>query len=809
MYNLGEQFKISVNDIKPNPECVYKGNKYRITVLSDMLVRIEYNDQGIFEDRPTQTVLNRNFDTPKFVVKEDKKYIEIKTAYYTLFYSKDKTFSGGLFNPASMLKVSVNNSDKFWYYKHPEIRNYGAPSGTLTINSKNNKNDNLSKSLYSLDGFVTINDSESKVYNETGELVPRENKEIDIYVLVYLKDFQGALNNYFKLTGSPALIPRFALGNWWNKNEYYNDQSIKELITGFVKNDIPLSVLLLDKDWHKRVDVLKKHLQTGFTFNDELFKSPNAMINYLHSKGIRIGLSIAPQEGIYPIENNFEKIKEYIETDEKGIVPFNMYSSKFIDVYLKLIIHPLDNINIDFYFIDYYDKGHIEELYMLKHYQFYDMMRNYQRRPMMLGYNANIAPHRYPVLYSGKTEVSWETLRAIPFHNSNAANMGVSWWCHDIGGYYKGIEDAELYTRFVQLGVFSPIMKFGADQGKYYKREPWRWGIETYAIVKDYLRFRHRLIPYLYSEAYKYTEQGVPIIQPLYYKFPEMYDDLLYKDEYYFGGELFVSPIVKKKDSVMNRVIHKFYIPAGIWYDITTGKKFPGGKSYVSFFRDQDYPVFARSGAIIPMANIDNIRNINDTNPPASLEVDIYPGRSNTYRLYEDDGVSSLYKKGFYLLTTIDYNYLPSNYTVIFRAIEGKSGIVPDKRNYKIRFKNTKKANDVIAYFNSTPVAHEAYVDGNDFIVEIKNISTVGQLTINCKGKDIEIDAVRVINEDIQKILSDLQIETLLKEQIDAVLFGELPINKKRIELRKLKKNGLEPKYIKLFLKLLEYVEQV
>ena len=78
-------------------------------------------------------------------------------------------------------------------------------------------------------------------------------------------------------------------------------------------------------------------------------------------------------------------------------------------------------------------------------YQFYDMMRDYKRRPMVFGYNSKIAPHRYPILYSGKIEVNWETLKSIPAHNSNAANMGVSWWSHDIGGYYKGFYEFETH----------------------------------------------------------------------------------------------------------------------------------------------------------------------------------------------------------------------------------------------------------------------------------------------------------------------------------------------------------------------------
>lgn len=802
MYDLGEQFKLDYEKAKPNIDCVFQGNNYRFTVLTERLIRLEYDANGFFEDRPTELVWYRRLPAPEFKVKEDNRFLEITTSYFTLTYTKEKPFYGGRANPTGYLKISVKNSDRYWYYKHPEVRNYGASSVALSENGKVKYH----KSLYSIDGFASIDDSNSKVFTPTGELVEKDNKSIDVYVFVYLNDFDKCLQDYFKITGSPALIPRYALGNWWSRNNTYNDEELYTLIDNFEKKDIPISVLMLDKDWHVRIKSGKKRLKTGFTFNKELFSSPFEMISYLHSKGIRLGLNVNPTEGIYPGEELYEIIKEYLDPNEKGIIPYNAYNPRFIDAYLKILIHPLDALGIDFFWLDYFDRSKLEEIYILKHYHFYDMMRNYQRRPMIFGYNTNIAAHRYPVLYSGKTVVGWDTLRLIPLHNLSASNIGVSWWSHDIGGYFKGIEDNELYIRFVQLGVFSPILKFGADNGKYYKREPWRWSIKTYSIVKDYLKLRHRLIPYLYTEAYRYYKEGKPLIEPVYYRFPEMYDDPLYKNEYYFGSQLFVSPIIKQKDFVMNRVIHKFFVPDGMWYDIVTGKKFPGGRNYVSFFKDQDYPVFARSGAIIPFGDNDNI---NDTTPPTNLEIQIFPGRSNTYNLYEDDGISDLYKKGYYLITSIDYNYLPNNYTVIIRSIEGKSGIVPEKRNYKITFRNTKKANDVIVYYNNDKIEHTSYVNGPDFIVEVKDVPTVGQLTLNCKGKDIEIDAVRIINEDIEQIISDLQIPTELKEKLDAILFSDSSVQKKRIEVRKLKTVGLERKFVKLFLKLLEYIDQV
>ena len=201
--------------------------------------------------------------------------------------------------------------------------------------------------------------------------------------------------------------------------------------------------------------------------------------------------------------------------------------------------------------------------------------------------------------------------------------------------------------------------------------------------------------------------------------------------------------------------------------------------------------------------------NINDTTPPKNMEIHIFPGANNEYLLYEDDGISDLYKKGFYMLSKIEYNYLPNNYTVIIRAIDGKSGIVPDNRNYKLVFRNTKKADEVIVYDGKNQIDCKSYASGPDFIVEVSNVKITNQLTVNCKGKDIEVDATRIINDDIENILSDLPIETLMKEQIDAILFSETPIKKKRIAIRKLANKGLDRKFIKLFLNLLEYISKV
>ena len=332
--------------------------------------------------------------------------------------------------------------------------------------------------------------------------------------------------------------------------------------------------------------------------------------------------------------------------------------------------------------------------------------------------------------------------------------------------------------------------------------------MKTYTIVKNYCKLRHKLIPYIYTESYKYHKTCLPMIQPLYYYYPELVDEPNYKNEYYFGTELLVSPMTHPKDEIMNRSVEKIFLPKGVWYEFKTGKKFIGNKRYISFFKDEDYPVFAKAGSIIPMNVLGD--NINYTGNPENMEIDIFPGNSSVYRLYEDDGISSKYEDGYFIITAIDFTYASDNYDLSIQPVEGKTGIIPDYRNYKIRFRNTRLPEKVsVAINDKVTEDFDYYADDNDLVIEIKHVDTKKQLSINCSGKDIEIDAVKVINEDINEIISDLKIETLLKERLASIIFGDLPINKKRIAVKKFSKAGLNELFIKMFIKLLEYIEEI
>ena len=793
MYNLGEHFKNkNFNNLVTEDKMVLRGSKYRISVLTERLMRLEYSQDGMFNNYETVNIKNRRFAMPEFSKQEDENVLRIETPVFVLTYLKESNFS------SRTLNAKINDKE-VWYYGQKEVRNLG---GTLvSLDSKVE----LAKGLFAIDGVATIDDSNSLCFDENSNVIknPTSKNYIDIYLFIYGKDFGMCLMDYYKLTSMPPFIPRYALGNWWSREYDYKDSDVLELIDKFNRHNIPLSVFMLDNGWSKKDDKYPS-IKNGFSFNQELYSNVPEFISKVHEKGIKLGVKINPQYGFYPFENYFEMASKYLPVNKNGFIDFNPYDMKNIDLLLKIFVHPLEQSGVDIIWNDYFDTDK-NKLYLMNYYLHKDnVLRNV--RDIVLSRNSTYASHMYNVMYSGRTQISWDTLKILPKINLTASNIGASFYSHDVGGSEGGIEDSDFYLRSIQFGVFSPILRFNVQKGEYFKRAPWKWDVVTDSIASDYLRLRHRLIPYIYSEAYRYHKEGKVLIQPFYYYKLSLYDDVNYSNQYYFGSSFMISPIVNPMDEIINRTIQRFYMPNGVWYDFKTGKRFLGNRKYISFYPISDYPIFVKQGSVIPMAGEDSYMGYSN---PKTMEVHVFPGESNTYHLYEDDGETFEYLNGKYCITEFDYNYRKSNYTLIIRAIEGDTTVIPSKRNYKIVFRNTKKSENVVVYENDKQLENIKVEDTDtDFIVYVNDISTSSQLVINCYGEDIEIDSLKLIKDDIDSILSDLKIYTVLKDDIAKIVFDEeLSLGKKRIAIRKLKRKGLDSRSVKVFLRLLEYME--
>jgi len=778
MANVSNYYVSNKSNLVSNKESYILGNKYRFTVLSPRLIRLEYSSDGIFEDRATSLVVNRKFPKTEFFVTESDTLIQVSTSVFTLTYVKDKEIKSTALG--SNIKASINGTDIEWQVNNPEVKNLRTIN--YSIDSIKDKII-LDKGLYSLDGFCILDDSKSLVLDENDTFVERREGIQDLYLFLYNKDFDGCLSDYFTLTGYPSLIPRYALGAWWYKNDNYTLNDIIELISRFNSSNIPISLFLLGDHWHDK--------DSGYVPSIDL----KSISSYLDKYNIRFGVTINPKIEINSDSTEYNLVSQYINSKKFNFIPL---SNDKLGIYLNIFINNLESMGVNIFSIDYNNPLDRMTLWKFDHYH-YGRNELSNRRGLVLSRNSGIASHRYPIIWSGKTKVNWTTLNLLPRYNMQGYNKGISFIAHPIGGYSGGIEDDELYLRYIEFACFSPIFLLASEGGKYYKREPWKWNSIISSHIIYYMNLRYKLIPYLYSESYNYHKTGHGIVKPFYYDYPKIYDEPLYKNQYFLGRDFFVAPITEKKNTVIDRVMKKIYVPSGIWFDFLHGKKFNGNKYYNVFYRDEDYPVFVKAGSIIPM-QLDYKEDI-----PSTLEVSVYPLDNGEYVLYEDDGISKNYQWGMYMMTKFGYQYEKDNYSFTITRSEGKNLL--SKRNYIIRFKNTKNISEVNV--SDTMVSSSTYYDGNDFIVKLDNLIVGRNVTINIKGTDIHVSSVRLINEEIKEILYDLEIETSLKELLDSILFSDLDVRKKRIKIKKLKSRGLDSKYIKIFINLLEYVEKI
>lgn len=780
MASLSAYFIKNNRDLIPEQKNIITGDKYRFSILSPRLIRIEYNKDNKFENRATSLVVKRNFGSTNFTVEQTELSLTITTEYFTLTYVKGTPVN------SKNLKVKVNGTDREWYPSHKEIRNLGSINYSLDYLENNLK---LDKGLYSFDGFATLDDSTNLVL-ENDNFIPRE-PTYDMYLFVYNKDLGLCLQDYFNLTGYPPMIPRYTLGTWWYKNDPYNMYDIDNILKEFYDNHLPISVFLLGDKWHNR--------EENFAYDRTLFDT-NILNKYYKSKRVKFGLTINPELPIYPKDPLFNTLSNAINNYDNKYLSFIPLNNNTISIYLNTVISNLKSTGINIFNIDYNNEKDKQGLFLLNHYHY--VIANLNEVGVILSRNPGIAPHRYPIIYSGQTRVSWDTLKALPTYNNSAANLGITWHAHAIGGYYGGIEDDELYLRYIQFGVFNPIFILAGDTGKYYKREPWKWNQLNLSVIRTYMQLRNKLIPYIYNEGYNYHEYGVPLIQPLYYKYPKIYDEPNYVNQYFFGSRIMISPIIKKKNIEMNRVVQRIFIPSGTWYDYFSGKKFAGNKYYVNFYKDEDYPIFVKEGSIIPMS-------LDDTSDlPRNMEIQIFPaenGLYSSYELYEDDGIS-LNKNYNYIITKMNLDRVENGYKFTITKKDGNLNV--PNRTYLLRFKNMKNPNKIIVKYQGQTKECQAIVEKNDLLLELKDINVYEPLEVLLLGNNLEIETISVINKEIEGILDDLEIETIIKESVDEIIFSDLPINKKRIGLRKLRRQGLEPKYINMFISLLEFINQ-
>ena len=756
---INKQFQVKFKPLVTTG-AVIQGKAYRISFLTSRLVRLEYEEHGRFEDFPSQAFWYREQEVPDLEIKEDESVIEVSTEHLRLRYVKDEVFRG------DTLSIELKYSCKMWRYGMQEIQNLQGTARTL---DEVNGELQLEKGLMSRDGYVVIDDSKSLVFNEAGWLQPRAASGVDCYFFGYGTDYKGCLKDYAKVSGKTPLIPRFALGNWWSRYWRYSDEELMKLMTRFETEEIPLSVCIIDMDWHN-VEIDPKYGSgwTGYTWNQDLFKNPTEFLKWLHDHKLKTALNLHPADGIRGHEDCYEDVARFmgVNVEEEQPVQFNISDPKFMKAYFEKVHHPMEADGVDFWWIDWQQgqnssmKG-LDPLFFLNHLHYLDLGRNTKKRGFTFSRWPGLGGHRYPIGFSGDTIVTWESLQYQPYFTATAANVGYGWWSHDIGGHMQGIDDSELYARWVQYGVFSPINRLHTSSGIFNRREPWRHSHEAFMTAKKFLKLRHELVPYIYSMAWRNEQEAIPLVTPLYYDYPNNQKSYNYKGEYYFGSELLVAPHLTPRSQVTHRSCTEVWLPEGDYFDFFTGEPYKGDNIYSMYGCLEEMPVFAKAGAIIPMAHIDD----NSIENPKKLDVLVFGKKSNEFKLYEDDGESREYERGAYAVTR--FNLQAQDNCLIFKVspVEGEISVLPKTRDITLKFRGVCEQ-----------AAVSIQVNGLTIEASISYEATSATLSISLPTYRYEDEVVVTLQDNyLYKYLKDIN-----RAIIDFVQEANIPMNDKQ-----------------------------
>ncbi len=678
-----------------NPKAVVKVGDVRFTVLTPQLLRMEWSKNRRFEDSASLVFIRRNLPVPKFESFKKDGWLFIKTENMLLKY---RIGSGKFRKDNLSIEFILNGKKIVW---NPGMEDKGNLKGTIRTLDGVEGETELEPGLLSKDGWVLIDDSRTPLFDnsEWHWVTPRPKGDYqDWYFFCYGHDYKKALHDFTLVAGKIPLPPRFAFGVWWSRYWAYTDQEFKQLVNEFEIHDVPLDVLVIDMDWHltfglrwdKKVLDQSGHMLgwTGYTWNRILFPDPQGFLSWCEKKGLKTPLNLHPASGVQPHEEKYPEMARAmgIDPSTKKYVPFDITNKKFAINYLKILHYPLEEQGVDFWWLDW-QQEHITKVpglnptWWLNYVHFTDMERR-GKRPLLFHRWGGLGNHRYQIGFSGDTISVWSSLAFQPYFTATASNVLYGYWSHDIGGHMPGKVSPELYTRWIQFGVFSPILRTHTTKNPEAERRIWAYPVEYFLLMRDAFLLRYSLIPYIYTFARKAYDTGVSICRPMYYEYPEIEEAYKFKDQYFFGDEMIVSPVTSPEDPDSMLSKKKVWLPEGKWIEWFKGRIIDGPGVFERSFSIDEIPVYLKAGSIVPMQP--KMRNTHEK-PVDPLILMVFPYDSGEFELYEDEGNTLGYKKNEFTWQKIRNNWLNDKIKIeIYPAVGEFKGML-ERRGYEIR----------------------------------------------------------------------------------------------------------------------------
>ena len=730
-----------------DPDAVVILKNARFTLLTSGVIRMEWAKDSVFEDHASLVFVNRNLSVPEFKKKVKHGWLQIKTDKFTLKYKID---SGRFTDKNLRIEFNFDGIKKLW---KPGKENKGNLSGTArtldgydgNIQHWSKKKIDLGKGIISKEGWVLIDDSKRALFDnsEWQWVMPRpEKKQQDFYFFCYGYDYKTALKDYIKIAGKIALPPKFAFGIWWSRYWEYTDWELRELINEFETYNVPLSVLVVDMDWHittkpewykngKKIrdQAGQEAGWTGFTWNKNYFPDPKDFLQWTEKKGLKVCMNLHPASGIQPFEEKYKEMAKAMGIDPKSnkYVPFDIVNKDFAKNFMKIILHPMEKEGVDFWWLDWQqwsttNISNVNPTFYLNYVFFSDMERRNKKRALIFHRYGGLGNHRYQIGFSGDAFINWRSLDLQPYFTATASNVCFGFWSHDIGGHMYGESYPELYTRWIQFGVFSPILRTHSTKNPNIQRRIWAYPLENFYAMRNAFLLRKALLPYIYSAAREAYDTGISICRPMYYDYPKAEQAYSFKNQYMFGNDMLIAPVTQPMGKNNLIVKKKIWIPKGKWIELYSGTMLEGGKVIQRTFDLDEIPVYVKEGSIIPMQS--NVKGL-AKKPLNPMVLNIFPGKTGNTKVYDDEGDNNNYKTGVYTFTEVKFNKINKrNMEVVIKPVEGKYPGMLKSRAYELRLPMTfppesVKINGKTILYKKETSANSWTYNGNEFTIHI------------------------------------------------------------------------------------------
>jgi alpha-glucosidase (family GH31 glycosyl hydrolase) len=704
----------------------------RFSVLTPNCIRIEYAANSKFIDTPSLFAANRKAHFDNFKLQKSGNTTTIDTGAIRLSYSPD----GQPLSPNN-LSATIKDGNVNGIRWAPGARNRGNLGGTTrTLDGVSGPVD-LGQGVVSRDGWYLLDDSTAPLL--VGDWVAGRPKTAgkDWYLFGYGTDYRAALKSLTMVGGDIPLPRKNLLGAYYSRYWAYSSDEFRNIVQEYKQHDFPLDNMVLDMDWHRDG-------WTGWSWNRKLIPDPSKLISDLHAEGLQVTLNLHPADGVGPQEDGYASFMKALGQPADGkTLPFDTGSPQYMKALSTEILEPLHKDGVDFWWLDWQQYPNtrsvpeVTNLWWLNELLFRDTSRD-NRRGASLSRWAGWGDHRHPIHFSGDSDSGWRMLAFEVPYTSTAGNVGCFFWSHDIGGHQGG-RNEESYTRWCQFGALTAALRPHSTRDVVTDRRPWTYPKWAENSMRLSFHLRSELFPYIYTSVAQSTRDSVPLTRPMYFDYPTQEAAYHNAQQYLFGDNLLVAPIVMPGVGPQ-RVAHQgVWFPADSdWYNMTTSERYEGNTQALVTADIDEMPLFARGGVLVPMQPY---RARMTTAPLSTLRLRVYPGAEGQTKrssLYEDDGDSNSYKAKASAATPLSYTRRGNQVQITVGAPVGKYKGQLAQRAIQIELGGTQRATSATVDGKALPVTYNAATATNTVMVPTRSVTTATTVVVSVANADFE-----------------------------------------------------------------------